>query len=266
MKQIAWITSYPKSGNTWMRTILAKALFNNNDINMLTNLVPSFNHLLQKKFGNSRTVSVDKVLAGWDELQSFIAKQNMDNKVILKTHNVSGILDKTNFPNEHFTYKAIYLVRDPRDVLLSWAEHRGKTLEQTQKDMFNPQFNLINKHKSSYSTEFLSSWDNHVNGWLRSNTETLFVKYEDLLDQTGEYITKILDFLKIEPVCSLDEIVDSTRFDVLKAQENTAGFREKAQGESFFRKGVKNAWRDIDWDFSDIEKKFAPVMEQFGYQ
>jgi len=265
MKQIAWITSYPKSGNTWMRTILAKALFDNNDINTLTELVPSFNHLLQMKFGGSKTVTVDKVLAGWDELQRFIAKQNTGNKVILKTHNVSGILNKVTFPNEHFTYKAIYLVRDPRDVLLSWAEHRGKTLEQTQKDMFNPRFNLLNEHQTSYSREFVSSWDNHVNGWLRSNTETLFVKYEDLLDQTSEHIAKVLDFLKIEPVCSLDEIVNSTSFDVLKAQENTAGFKEKAQGVSFFRKGVKNGWQDHDWDFSELEEKFAPVMEKFGY-
>jgi len=60
MKQITWITSYPKSGNTWVRSILAKALFNNNDINALTDLIPSFHHLLQKKYGKVKGVSVDK--------------------------------------------------------------------------------------------------------------------------------------------------------------------------------------------------------------
>jgi len=240
MKQITWITSYPKSGNTWVRSILAKALFNNNDINALTDLITSFQHLLQKKYGKVKGVSVDKVLEGWDELQSIIANQN-------------------------YTFKAIYLVRDPRDVLVSWADHRGKSLEQTQYDMFNPQFSISNKFKTSFSSEFISSWNNHVKGWQKGKSDTFFVKYEDLLDQKKQCITKILEFLHIEPVCSVDEIVNSTQFEVLKAQEDKAGFKERAIGKRFFRKGMKNGWKEQDFDVSMIEEKFAPVMKAFGY-
>jgi len=265
MKQITWITSYPKSGNTWVRSILAKALFNNNDINALTDLIPSFHHLLQKKYGKVKGVSVDKVLEGWDELQSIIANQNKNNKVILKTHNASGVFNKVIFPNQNYTFKAIYLVRDPRDVLVSWADHRGKSLEQTQYDMFNPQFSISNKFKTSFSSEFISSWNNHVKGWQKGKSDTFFVKYEDLLDQKKQCITKILEFLHIEPVCSVDEIVNSTQFEVLKAQEDKAGFKERAIGKRFFRKGMKNGWKEQDFDFSMIEEKFAPVMKAFGY-
>lgn len=262
-KNIVYLASYPKSGNTWLRAIIAKSLTNNSDINSLQYLVPSFNQLLQNKYGLDDNIPIDKVFEKWETLQSFIG--NASKKTILKTHNACGKLNNTYFPLEEYTYKVIYIVRDPRDIIISWSKHRNISFDETEKNMMNEEYTAIDSDKASYSIEFLSSWDNHVNGWLRCKSPTLMIRYEDLISDMENQISTIFRFLNIKPVCSIEDIVEATNINSLKKQENKHGFVEKKQGENFFGEGKSYGWMNHDFNFRKIEQRFMPLLKQLNY-
>ena len=260
---IVYLASYPKSGNTWLRTIIVKALTNSSDINALHQFIPSFNALLQNKYGLDKNIPIDKVFEKWEELQSFIG--NEPKRTILKTHNACGKFKNSYFPLEQCTYKVIYVVRDPRDILISWSKHRNVTLEIIEKDMMNEEYCAIDSDKASYSTEFLSSWDNHVNGWLRCKSPTLMIRYEDLISNFEKQISAIFGFLNIKPVCSIEDIVKATNINSLRKQEQKEGFVEKRHGKYFFGEGKSKGWMNYDFDFRRIEQRFMPLLKQLNY-
>jgi hypothetical protein len=90
MKKIVFIASYPKSGNTWVRSILAKALTNDSDINNMGKYIPAFNHILQNQYGLETNIPIETILEKWEALQNDLA--NYSHRTILKTHNVLEIL------------------------------------------------------------------------------------------------------------------------------------------------------------------------------
>jgi hypothetical protein len=131
--------------------------------------------------------------------------------------------------------------------------------------MCDEQFSTMEKNRA-YSREFLSSWPNHVNGWTKSNTNKLVIRYEDMLHHPISQTQKILQFLSIESRYSIDEIVVATSFKELKNQEMQNGFIERKGTESFFRKGAARAWKDVKYDFSRVTSSFATTMTKFGYE
>jgi hypothetical protein len=138
-------------------------------------------------------------------------------------------------------------------------------LDKAEQDMLNQQFVSIDSDQASYSIEYLSSWKNHVNGWLRSKSSTLLIRYEDLLQDTKNQITGMMKFLNIKPVCSMDDIISATNIRTLRKQEETYGFAEKKHGERFFREGKSSGWKNVNWDFTTIEKSFEPLMKKLKY-
>ena len=261
---IVYLASYPKSGNTWLRSILLLALTNTIDINKLGTFIPSFNQLLQNYYGHETNIPMNVVINNWDRFQQYLSNKNY--RPIIKTHNACGKINKIYFPNKLYTHKVIYIVRDPRDVLISWANHNGRSLEETFNHMIDTEFTVYDEiDKASYSIEFMSSWDNHVYGWMECTSPTLIIKYEDLILDAENQILKILEFLKIKPKISIREIIERTSFDKLKEQERQDGFIEKQKGTNFFREGKAYGWKLHDFDFRKIEQRFMPLLKQLNY-
>ena len=166
----------------------------------------------------------------------------------------------------------IYIVRDPRNVVLSYARHVTKPIEETVK--FVTSGKCI-KH------DIMGNWSENYQSWkaLKTENKYLLIKYEDLVSKREETFLKILNFVfklrKINFVLNKKKFkntIKTTTFDNLKKLESESNFYESAknnEGEkiNFFDKGQKRNWlTTLDKNLSDqIEKTFNKEMIELGY-
>ena len=81
-----------------------------------------------------------------------------------KTHQVFGNINNVQFPNLDCTLGVIQLVRDPRDVALSYAAHYGRDMDTAIEKLFDEK-NSINEQSQPGSFEFISSWELNFLSW-----------------------------------------------------------------------------------------------------
>jgi Sulfotransferase domain. len=122
LKKIYWIASYPKSGNTWMRSIVASLLFSKDGLfNFgLLKLIEQFDKKKWFEFIEKNNFDIKNISKYWIEAQERIIIE--DNYNILfnffKTHSLNAIMDNNQFTNTNVSGGLVYLIRDPRDVYL----------------------------------------------------------------------------------------------------------------------------------------------------
>ena len=128
---ITWIASYPKSGNTWVRSFLTN-YFSNED-NFSFDQLRKIDKFPRNELFKQLNINPDNfknIAANWIAMQDFINLKN-DN-IYLKTHNAMVTLNNSfKFTNNDNTKGFIYLVRDPRDVIISYSSHLNISLEKT---------------------------------------------------------------------------------------------------------------------------------------
>ena len=251
---ISWIASYPKSGNTFIRSFLASYLFSDTgkfDFDLLYNILqfPSL------KFSKTDLFSKKDAAQNWIYNQNFFFK-NKDT--FLKTHNTLIEFEGYKFTSPKQTRGAIYIVRDPRNVVLSMSHHYSLTYEESFKKMINSEASLLEKtfNNDHSNFTFLGSWSNHYKSWRDNNEfKVLFLKYEDFEKNAEKEFKKILSFiyeLKNEKFIINDKkfsnALKSTNFTTLKNKENVYGFEEsiysdKGKKLNFFNIGFQNKWQ-----------------------
>ena len=261
---ITWIASYPKSGNTWVRSFLSNYLSDNDDFNFKElkkiNKFPR-EHLFKELNVNKNDFG--DIARNWIPMQAFI---NLKNEITyLKTHNAMMTINNWRFTDTDNTNGFIYLVRDPRDVLLSYSSHTSLSLEETFEVMIG------DFSRSSQDGAIMSSWSMHYNSWKNSNFEKIIIKYEDLIENTENCFNKIVSFLNKLNKLPIDnkkiqKSILNTSFDKLKKLEENEGFVE-AHKNKFFRKGKIGDWKkSLDPKIAKkIEEKFNPEMKELGY-
>ncbi len=290
-KHIFWISSYPKSGNTLVRAIISALFFSKNGIFQFNQLkhTSQFEKRdtlnLIKKINEEDFLKLDqlKILSKyWLTLQK---KENMKIDKgfgFVKSHSSYVAISNNWFTNSNNTAGYIYVVRDPRDIAISWSKHANLTYDESIDFMLN--FNSCIEWAQTKSElpehikprAFLSSWDEHVLSWTNNNLEVpkLILKYEDLVYKKEEVVNTIVEFFrkKFKFTFSLsnekiNNIISSTSFEELKSQENKHGFLEAISG-SFFRKGKKNQWKSelSVKQIMKLENKFRDFMNKFGYE
>jgi hypothetical protein len=263
MKNLVWIASYPKSGNTWLRSIIFAALTGRVELNELRAVVPGFNALQMAKPASKSSNTLKTHVEYRDQAQE-IASRRADNKFqFFKTHSAAIEINGSNFPNISCTAKAVYIVRDPRDVAVSYARHYGKDINDTIQSM-------LDTHNTSHGDkqiEFLSSWKMHVMSWQKKKFPVLLIRYEDLLENTELEIRRLLNFLALTPKISVAELVQATSFAKLKSKETKVGFTEAVDKKTFFWQGKSGHGKFfLGADFTKMETEFADVMGQLGYR
>ena len=121
---IFWIASYPKSGNTWLRALLSAYYHTNDGIFLKDSLLDNINQFPQKKYFEKFKYDINK--AGetsrfWIKAQEII---NSDRRIkFFKTHNFLGSIGGNKFTDLKNTIGAVYIVRDPRNVITSLKNH-----------------------------------------------------------------------------------------------------------------------------------------------
>jgi len=202
-----FLGSYPRSGSTWLRFLLFESLVGESSGFQNVNLaIPDVKgHEVGLRFmpGNGR---------------------------LIKTHEVY-----------HPQYrKAIYLVRDPRDVALS--EYAYQTA-----------LGLVDLELDEYLSRFLtrgvnpfSSWRAHAESWLSaplSKEQLLIVRFEDLRKNTFQTVAQIARFMGLPPADDrIRKAIADNTVDRMRAKEKETPQRASKRGR-FIRSGSVGGWR-----------------------
>ena len=274
---IVWIASFPKSGNTWLRAFLCSYLYMNLesktfDFGLLKNILrfPS-----TKKYKDIGVVpkSFEDVAKNWIAVQE---KINSNKKInFLKTHNAFGGLKNCPFTNKANTLGAIYLVRDPRDVLISYSRHLEKSIDETLELVLEDDHKgWLNEYKKDVIGEIRGSWAQNYNSWKNFYlTEKIIIRYEDLIKDPFNNFSNIVRYLnKLFGLEINDEkikkCIEITDFNKLKKLEMKTGFVENySKKELFFNQGKSKQWQDIldKKTVLKLEKKFKKEMQELKY-
>ena len=274
MQKNIFLASYPKSGNTWLRSIISN--FYNFDKDFSLNDLKSIPLLSIKKhfieFENKVYINNNELHFDWIS-QNIIECQNiLNNKPnhlnIFKTHSVRH----KNFTNETVNAGFIYIVRDPRDIVVSFKNFTGNSFDKIIDELLFQKQLMINTNGAK---ELLSTWELNVQSWLNYNSvPRLIIKYEDLKLNPKKIVLNIKEFLnKIHRINinlnkrNIDKIIANTNFNNLKKLEDKNGFDEATKHAKFFRSGISNQWKDI-LSYSQvklIEKNLKSLMQYFNY-
>ena len=267
---ILWIASYPKSGNTWLRLLISNYLWPEN-IDLFDNIknIPSFP---QKKFFEGIIQHEDLKKDDMTIFKHFISAQeklNLNGELnILKTHNFAGTISGFPFTNSENSCGAIYIVRDPRSVVVSHSYHHKYDLEKSTNRILSTQ----NIGNNDGYLEARLSWNVHYLSWKKINIPKIILRYEDLIEDTYSNFTQILEFInkfkKIEiNKEKIIEVINKCSFKKVSEIENKFGFIEKKGEENFFRKGLIDEWRTaLNKELvQKIDKEFYKEMKELKY-
>ena len=274
MNKNIFLASYPKSGNTWLRSIIGNFYnfekeFSLNDLKSipLLSIKKHFNEFQNKVYINNNELHFDWVSQNIIKCQK-ILNNKLNHLNIFKTHSVRH----KNFTNETVNAGFIYIVRDPRDIIVSLKNFSGKEIDKTIDEFLFSKSLMITTNGAQ---ELLSTWELNVQSWLNYNSvPRLIIKYEDLKLNPKEIILNIKEFLnKIHSLNinlrdqDIDKIVENTNFNNLKKLEDKNGFDEATIHSNFFRSGTSNQWKDVltNTQINLIEKNLKSMMKYFNY-
>jgi len=280
---IIWIASYPKSGNTWVRSLLASYLYSNNGV-FNFDLLKKIKQFPSKKsfeFFLKDFTDIKKISDYWIAAQERIRFFNKET-IFLKTHSALCTLENNPFTNKRNTKAVIYIVRDPRNVITSLAHHYSLNIDQAF-DFINDKNRMLLKNEYGQGNfgiaTVLGNWSEHYKSWKNINfAPILIVRYEDLINDVKKTFMSILNFLSNLTKIEIDEkkiinTIDSCRFDVLSNKEKNEGFiesvdhKESGKKLKFFNLGKKNNWKNLlDPKIEEqIRFKFNKEMKELGY-
>ena len=277
---IIWLASYPKSGNTWVRQFLASLIYSNREKSGLDKLGFIMQYPKRDQFEKLVTDLNDfnQIKKNWINSQDLI---NSDNKVkIFKTHHVLYRLGEDIFTNQKNTLGAIYVVRDPRNVISSILYHFNLSCIEEALNFIKEEKKFIGnlKNKVNYPLHTLiGSWKTNYNSWKLIGKNFLLVRYEDLIlnpnsefRKIANHITSIINIRFTEE--QIKKSIEESSFKNMSSLEDKNGFLEvikdsENKKKKFFNLGPKNNWKEIlDKKYVDeIENSFNDEMKELGY-
>ncbi len=270
---IIWLASYPKSGNTMLRSMLSAYLFSddgNFNFELLYNIKQFPNDSILQKLGIKNN-DIDNIIR--NSIRAQESFNNKDSVGFVKTHNMLFNFEKkypfTNFDN---SLGVIYIVRDPRNLVLSYARHLDISIEETVK------FVTLGKGNKN---DLMGNWAENFLSWkaFEKHNKYLLIKYEDLILDPKKNLTKIIEFIftlsnRKLPIDTnkIDNVIKSTTLDNLKNLEANNHFQESVTDNegrkiNFFDKGGQRNWsKSLKKNLVDqIEKSFKREMTELGY-
>ena len=269
-----FLASYPKSGNTWMRAIISNLYNFDKEFNLKTlksipllSIKKNFDEFENKIYSDNNVLDFDWVSENIIDCQKILNKKS-NHLNIFKTHSVRH----KKFTNENVNAGFIYIIRDPRDVVISFKNFSGKSLDKIINELLFEKKNIINTNGAH---ELFSTWELNVLSWLNYKTvPRLIIRYEDLKLNIKEVVIKVIEFLnkthRIKLNLSdtdIDQIIENTNFNNLKKIENKYVFDESSEHSRFFRSGKSNQWKDIlsKTKLGLIENNLETLMKHFNY-
>lgn len=277
MKNIVWLASYPKSGNTWFRMFLANYLKNATEPVTLDEIestpIASNERDFEEIVGlNPFELMPDEVDLYRPDIYRELSKEAEESgKVNYKKVHDAYTLNKNGEPlfPEEVSKCAVYFVRNPMDVCVSYANHSATEIKKTFEKLFDEESSMAGK-KRGQLRQILMSWKSHVKSWKdQALIPVQIVRYEDMQQKPVETFGDIIRFLELDYHPErLERAIRNSDFKLLQEMEQEHGFKEKMQKcENFFWKGKIGNYRDFlsKKQVDRIVEYNFDVMKEFGY-
>lgn len=276
-KQIVWLASYPKSGNTWFRSFLTALLKEKEvDLNqMVSDVIFSDKNYVENILDLNADYLSRTQIESYQRIAFSYLSETSNKQLFIKIHDAYTFSKNDGFPliPEQPTQTAIYLVRNPLDVALSLANHIGKSTEKAiEKFIVNPSGGIISLQNSANSQfhQPLGTWSMHVESWLtKPKFSVHFMRYEDMKAKPFETFKAAIQAIGLN--YSDEQIqfaIEETKFEKLQKKEREKGFKEKQNSNSnFFFKGQVGRWKEelSNEQIEKIREINKPMMQEFGY-
>ncbi len=283
---ILWLASYPKSGNTMLRSLLSSYFYTkdgnfNFEVLKKINQFPDITVFEKLRFN---TDTEKEIVKNYIKAQEEINKQDKKSLRFLKTHSTMHNIAGYKFTDLRNSLGVIYIVRDPRNIVKSYANHNQFTIEESVKALtsFRMLGGIKNADNSADRTvTHVGTWSSHLNTWKEFDkvNKYLLIKYEDLVSDTEKIFLKILEFIYklVGSKLVLDEFkfkntIKTTSFENLKKLEKENNFHEakkdsKNKPVTFFKYGFnKDGKVDLPENFKkQIEDFYKKEMLELGY-
>lgn len=273
MKSIIWLASYPKSGNTWLRIFLANYILNQPEpvpINQVHRI--GIGDAIAKTYRMVAKTPFDpadpqQCVALRDGVLRGIVNNKADVNFV-KTHNENGSAFGTKLIPRAYTKSAIYVLRNPLDMIVSYASHYGQSMDMAIESARRSDNVLVGHGENAF--QFLGNWSNHVLGWTKARDfPVLTIRYEDMKADPQKAFGKVIKHIGL-PLDQekLDRSIRFSSFDELRKQEDKTGFIENSDNQArFFRSGKSEQWKDAmtPEQIETVKKDHARVMKRYKY-
>ena len=281
---IIWLASYPKSGNTWVRSFISSLLYTNDGKVSFSKLNKIGQFPARSQFLNfiDDLQNVKEVYKNWSSVQNYL---NLDNKIkFLKTHHINCKIENYEFTDQTNTLGVIYIVRDPRNVACSVKNHFSLNNYEEVKNFLFRENNWLGivKDKDQAIMDnkiptLISSWKTNYLSWKNKTKNYLLIKYENLLNDPYNEFFKISKYLENHLKINIskekvNKAIESCSFKNLQKLEIEGKFQESTVDKDnnnvkFFHLGPENDWRKkLDKEISKaIEKQFQEEMKELKY-
>ena len=279
-----WLASYPKSGNTLVRSMLAAYFFSKDGVynfDLIKNIKQFPVNALFQRMGID-VQNEEEVIKNYVKVQASFNKKN--SVQFLKTHSYLFNINNHAFTDLNNSLGVIYIVRDPRNIVSSLANHIGSSSEKSADILINSfKFgNIFSDQIAEQTRLYLGTWSGNYNSWKSFNNDGkyLLIKYEDLISDRDFVFRKILKFIyklqgtkfKIDQK-KFQNTIETTDFNRMKKLEKEKGFFEAKTHEKtgkkipFFNLGPKNDWKKMldEKIRKKIETAFKKEMIELGY-
>lgn len=277
MRNIVWLTSYPKSGNTWFRMFLANYLKNTAEPVSLEEIesTPIASNAIDFEeitALNPFELTADEVdLYRPDMYRALSEEAEKAGKTSYKKTHDAYTLNKNGEPlfPEEVSKSAVYFVRNPLDVCVSYANHSAKEIQNTFALLLNEEASIAGR-KSGQLRQILLAWKRHVQSWKNQiQIPVHFVRYEDMQQKPVETFGGIIRFLELEyQEERLEQAIRHSDFTLLQQMEQENGFKERLQqSKKFFWKGKIGNYREYlsEEQIQRIMEFNYDTMKEFGY-
>jgi hypothetical protein len=274
MRGIVWIASYPKSGNTWFRVFLSNLLHADEPV--------SLNDCTDIPIASSRQIFEDATGIEASDLMPYeinrlrplvyrhIASEK--ETTYLKVHDAYLLMDDEipMFPIEA-TSKAIYIVRNPLDVAVSYADHCGLDYDTAIIEMANENngFCLSSDKLESQLPQKLLSWSSHVRTWTTAKIPVHILKYEEMKNNPVQTFCNAVNFLELNfDRPEIERALKYSAFELLRRQEEESGYKERSPySKRFFRKGEVDSYKTKlnDRQIDRLLDDHGEMMNALGY-
>jgi hypothetical protein len=273
---IYWLASYPKSGNTWLRAFLANYRSGTDRPADINELGDGWTAVRRATFDEYVGLECSSLTESQIEYYRPLMYERMaldsPQSLFFKVHD-AYIRNGDGEPifAARATAGAIYLIRNPMDVAVSYAHHQAKPIDEIILQMASGETMLAGATETGNQLpQRLTSWSGHVRSWAgEPGLNIHIVRYEDLVRHPCSAFSSIIRFSGLEfDEPRLRKAIEFSAFDSLRAQEKAHGFREKQPAaKSFFREGKAGSWRNC-LNESQVRRLIGDhhdMMLRFGY-
>ena len=279
---IIWLASYPKSGNTLLRSMLSAYFYSKDGIfnfELLKNINQFPNQTLFKNLGIDVNNELE-VIKNYIKVQEWINKRSGRSINFIKTHSSLNDINGHRFTNLKNTLGVIYIIRDPRDIIRSYANHSSISKEEAKNRILENRTLGGKKDTKNKTIIHTGSWSTNFKSWkeFKKINKYLLIKFEDLISEPEKTFITVLKF--VHKLANLELIIDenkikntlrTTSFQYLQNLEKKKKFHESSSTAEesyiqFFKYGnKKDSIAILDEIKKTLENKLREEMMELNY-